>query len=429
MTEETIGQRIRRLRLERKLSQRELAGPGVSYAYVSRIEAGHRTPSVKALRVIAGKLGVTSDYLETGEQVPAAKARELRLADAELELRLGRDLDRAEGLFRELLEQEAQDSVAARARAALGSLAARRGDNAEAIRQLEAVIAAGQAAPERRPDVYETLSTAYLATGAVSEAIELLEGSIAAVDAHAEYATQQVRFRTFLGTALCSIGVLDRARDVLAEATERARNLTFPNARVALYWTRGNVEWMDGDADTALAYIGRAAALAEATDDTLQVARAHLLQAQIYDLEQQPEEAGPHLEQAERLLEFGDDRADRGALRAEQARHAAQLGQAEQALAWAHESVEFLADDVRFAPNAWHALAAAHAAAGDIDAADREYRRAIDGLSEREQWREAVQVARDWARALRVAGREGDAYDVLERAMALRAREVGANHG
>jgi len=58
---ETIGQRLRRLRHERGLSQRELASPGVSYAYISRIEAGARRPSVKALRMLAKKLGVSAD--------------------------------------------------------------------------------------------------------------------------------------------------------------------------------------------------------------------------------------------------------------------------------------------------------------------------------------------------------------------------------
>jgi transcriptional regulator with XRE-family HTH domain len=65
---ETIGQRLRRLRTDRGLSQRELSSPGVSYAYISRIEAGTRTPSVKALRMLAAKLGVPEEYLEYGEQ-------------------------------------------------------------------------------------------------------------------------------------------------------------------------------------------------------------------------------------------------------------------------------------------------------------------------------------------------------------------------
>src|SRR5216110_2881960 len=86
---ETIGQRLKRLRLDRHMSQRELAAPGVSYAYISRIEAGSRQPSVKALRKLAAKLGVAADYLETGSELDPAAARELRLSDLELAIRLG----------------------------------------------------------------------------------------------------------------------------------------------------------------------------------------------------------------------------------------------------------------------------------------------------------------------------------------------------
>jgi len=71
--EESIGTRIRRLRLDRGLSQRELSGPGVSYAYVSRIEAGQREPSLKALRILARKLRVSLELLETGAAVSDAQ--------------------------------------------------------------------------------------------------------------------------------------------------------------------------------------------------------------------------------------------------------------------------------------------------------------------------------------------------------------------
>ena len=74
---ESIGQRLRRLRTERRFSQRELSSPGVSYAYISRIEAGTRQPSVKALRMLARKLGVSAEYLETGRRVLSAVGREV----------------------------------------------------------------------------------------------------------------------------------------------------------------------------------------------------------------------------------------------------------------------------------------------------------------------------------------------------------------
>src|SRR5436189_2009882 len=93
---EPVGERLRRLRLERGLSQRDLSSPGVSYAYISRIEAGARRPSVKALRMLAKKLGVTPGYLETGSDLADSEARELRLADVELRLRLDRDVDTGE---------------------------------------------------------------------------------------------------------------------------------------------------------------------------------------------------------------------------------------------------------------------------------------------------------------------------------------------
>src|SRR2546428_7487310 len=94
--DESIGVRLRRLRLERGLSQRELSAPGVSYAYISRIEAGSRRPSVKALRELARKLGVSAEYLETGSEIRDVDERELRLADAELQLRLTGDAVDAE---------------------------------------------------------------------------------------------------------------------------------------------------------------------------------------------------------------------------------------------------------------------------------------------------------------------------------------------
>src|ERR671910_3712345 len=95
-TTETVGARLKRLRLQRGLSQRDLSSPGVSYAYISRIEAGARTPSVKALRKLAQKLGVSVEYLETGRDIRDIDDRELRLADAELQLRLESNTDAAE---------------------------------------------------------------------------------------------------------------------------------------------------------------------------------------------------------------------------------------------------------------------------------------------------------------------------------------------
>src|SRR5438093_10272989 len=133
---EGVGARLKRLRLQRGLSQRDLSSPGVSYAYISRIEAGARTPSVKALRKLSQKLGVSVEYLETGRDIRDVDDRELRLADAELELRLSDDVSAAEEKLRGILNESlaAGDTVSAmRAAIGLGPAAASRGNHPDAV--------------------------------------------------------------------------------------------------------------------------------------------------------------------------------------------------------------------------------------------------------------------------------------------------------
>jgi len=75
----TIGDRIRQRRLELGLSQRELASEGVTYAYISRLETNARRPSIRALRQLAPRLGVSVHWLETGEADPAEQLAQIVL--------------------------------------------------------------------------------------------------------------------------------------------------------------------------------------------------------------------------------------------------------------------------------------------------------------------------------------------------------------
>ena len=70
MGEETIAQRLKRLRTERGWSQRRLARIGYTAAYISRLEAGERQPSIRVVRQLAAELGVDPHYLETGYEDP-----------------------------------------------------------------------------------------------------------------------------------------------------------------------------------------------------------------------------------------------------------------------------------------------------------------------------------------------------------------------
>ena len=69
-----IGVRLREARAAAGLSQRQLGRPTTPYtaAYISRLEAGARVPTYDALRSFAAPLGVTAEWLETGNSAPAA---------------------------------------------------------------------------------------------------------------------------------------------------------------------------------------------------------------------------------------------------------------------------------------------------------------------------------------------------------------------
>ena len=165
--------------------------------------------------------------------------------------------------------------------------------------------------------------------------------------------------------------------------------------------------------------------LLEATDDTLELARAHLTCARMMIADGQAEQAGTHLERAGRLLGLAGDRAEIGALRTTQARWAAELGRADEALERAQEAVETLEDE-EGEGDAWYALGSAHALRNEVDEADAAFRRAVEHLSRRGEWREAAKASREWARALRAAGREAEAFDVMEQATLLTVRGMGA---
>jgi len=78
LREEEIGKRIRKLRLERKLTQSALAqASGLTKGYVSKIENSKSSPPVSTLIVLAEALGVTMDtiFSEEGPRPPFTVVR------------------------------------------------------------------------------------------------------------------------------------------------------------------------------------------------------------------------------------------------------------------------------------------------------------------------------------------------------------------
>ncbi|MGH2853520.1 MAG: helix-turn-helix domain-containing protein [Solirubrobacteraceae bacterium] len=64
-----VARRVRAQRTALELTQEELAGElGVTHQHVSRIEGGHAVPSLDLLVRLGSRLGVSTDYLLTGQE-------------------------------------------------------------------------------------------------------------------------------------------------------------------------------------------------------------------------------------------------------------------------------------------------------------------------------------------------------------------------
>ncbi|MEV7415527.1 helix-turn-helix transcriptional regulator [Streptomyces sp. NPDC089919] len=176
-----IGRRVQRLRAERGLTQKQLAEPAYTPAYISTLEAGKVRPSEAALRYLAERLGASYDELATGR--PARLATELRLAltDAQLELAAG-TADAAAVRYRRVLtdaEHLGLPAEQAEALLGLGDCALETGELADARRHFEAAerLLADQPLP-RRARAVRGRAVAHLLAGELRYACYLLESAI-----------------------------------------------------------------------------------------------------------------------------------------------------------------------------------------------------------------------------------------------------------
>jgi tetratricopeptide (TPR) repeat protein len=432
-TTEGVGVRLKRLRLQHGLSQRDLSSPGVSYAYISRIEAGARTPSVKALRKLAQKLGVSVEYLETGRDIREVDDRELRLSDAELRLRLDADTEEAEQSLEQVLNEAraaGDRESAGRAAVGLGLAAAQRGNHLDAVERLESALEYERVLPQVRSDVYSTLAQSYSALGAADRAVRLLEGCLAEVtEAASDDVSLQVRYATFLSYALGDAGDFDRAAEVVRSALRRAEKTTDGYTHVRLYWSLARIAAAEGRSTEALTYIRRAIALLEATDNTVQLGRAYLLSAGIESSDGRTDETREQLRVAEQLLGPSPEPVDHGMLLIGQSRLAALEGDGQRAVDLAREAIVILGDfhSGEQGTACW-ALARGLSLQGDIESANDTYRRAIDLLTVHGRRHYAGRASLEWAALLQEHGREEEAEPILRRAYDLGVGAETAAH-
>lgn len=420
---ETLGQRLRRLRKEKGLSQQAISGPGLTTAHISRIEAGLRRPSVRAIRALAKHLGVSPEYLETGRHLGPRGDLEVRVADAELERRVGTQAETSTATLRALVDEArtlGDPMLTARAVAALGLTLSSTAAYGEAIPLLEEATASMVITPPLRPDVYVALAQAYAAAGRRVEAVNLLESALAFVDTHArEHIGAYMRLAVNLSYALTDAGRLDEAREVLEEAVRRHGNSCDRRAQVSTYRTLARIAAMSGDSATALEHMRRAIALLEAGEDTLALANAYGLFGQILVIDGRFEEARSPLDRCVDALEREGRLEDLGLFVADQAKCAANLGDTDEAELLANRALQLLAQSPSDHGGAIGVLAMVRSQRGQTAEAEPLFKQAVDLLEQSNEFDEAGRVCRAWGLMLRDQDRRDDAARLLARASEL----------
>jgi transcriptional regulator with XRE-family HTH domain len=417
---------VRRLRLERGLSQRQLASHGVGYAYISRIESGQRTPSVHAIRLLARRLGVTPEYLETGVDIAPVEALELGLTDAELRLRLGDHSAEARHALQAVLreaQRAGESDIAMRAQIALGLSSLAAGNQQEAVRYLAIAVVSPLVSPRTHTNVYVSLSKALRFLGRADEAAKMLEDALDDLAQTPEAAGIRLRLATYLSYAFTDLGQFERARAVLEDID--AGIALDPHGQVTMHWSLARLAYMEGQPRSALREIRRAIILLDHTEDSLELARAHLFAAEVQLWADNVPEAERHLALAARLESLAADARDLGALHSCQALARARRGDSERARRLIQHAHEELADAPAEQGLLWFAQALTEAIREDLEAAARSFEQAIDALTASSMQREAAAVCREWSQLLTDVGRSEEAAHTARRAAQLSEGNAG----
>jgi tetratricopeptide (TPR) repeat protein len=322
-----VGARLRAARRAAGLSQRQLAFAGCTPAYISRIEAGTRTPSYQILRELGRQLGVSADYLATGHQ--DSRDEPDPLFEAEVALRLG-DGNLARELYQRVRDAAESELSVARAEAGLGQLALSDGQTRQAIELLEGALASGRLGVSEASDAGNALGRAYASQGRYEEAFDLFGRFLSAARERGDQ-FEIIRFSVLLANAYLDSGNFGRAQELLGEIVEPARRSLDPMLQASLSWSQSRLHSSQGNPDLAAHYAHLTIATLRASEHTLAAANALLLLAHIENDRGNPTAALELAAEGAPVLAAAGQTIEEGLFLVERARALAALGESEQA--------------------------------------------------------------------------------------------------
>lgn len=421
-----VGRRLRQARERAGISQRQLSFDGCSPAYISRIEAGERIPSLQLLREMGRRLGVSEDYLATGLEREAG-GEDRMLVDAEVSLRLG-EIDDAERAYREILDKAETTALRARALAGMGQIAFERGNPQKAIEHLEEALRLSGAEAADQPAVADTLGRAYSTLGDHQPAIRIFRQALRAAEGRRDD-VEVVRFGVLLANAYIDSNALADAEELLEKTVDEAPNAADPIFRARIFWSQSRLYAMREDPATAARYARKALELLELTEHTHYAARAHHLLAHVELDRGNAEEALALLDKGLPLVEATGNTLETALFRLEKARALADLGRTDEATALAEESTAMLEASAPLdAGRGYTLVGEIYERLGDRERARAFYEKAVE-LLEGGADRYLVEAYGKLAALLEAEGRPDEALAVLKKAMSVQSPGTAVSAG
>lgn len=413
-----VGRRLREARERAGLSQRQLSFDGCSPAYISRIEAGERIPSLQLLREMGRRLGVSEDWLATGLDRDVL-AEDRTLLDAEIALRFG-ELETAEGLYSQALDAAATSNERARALAGLGQIAFERGDPRRAVQRLEQALSVSRVDPADQPSLADTLGRAYATLDDLEPAIRLFRQSLERASER-KNSPETVRFGVLLANAYIDNGEFAEAEKVLRETVATAQNSRDPVFRARIYWSLSRLHALRGEPNDAARYARKALELLELTEHTAYAARAHQLLAHVELDRGNADEALDLLDRGLPLVEEGGNKVEQALFQLERARALVQLERPQEAIELAADTSRILEDALPTdAGRGYAVMAEVYESLGERARSIETYEHAAELLSVSPS-RYLLEVYAKLADLLEEEGRKDEALEVLKKAVTAQA--------
>jgi tetratricopeptide (TPR) repeat protein len=321
-----IGQRIRRARLTRNLTQGELARGEFSVSYVSAVERGQIRPSLGALERLAARLQVPLSELLTethDAEIDAAfslsergvegdQSREeisARLREAQILSRQGKSSEAIE-ILKDVLERATSPRDLAAAHYYLGGsyLAEGQPDQARAELQEAMPIAERIGDRELLERSRNELGNAYFQMNKYLLALECHRACYEAIQRNImRDPLFKLNVLSSLGNEYWYLGEFDKAIEILREAAELSNEVLNPERLGSIYWMLSASYSAQGDSALSKRYALHSIQSYEEVGNKRQAAYVHSRLGRAYILSGQLEDAEAHLRVAHDMAHKLDD--------------------------------------------------------------------------------------------------------------------------